>query len=295
MGAESAADSCLLVDMGNQRLKWRLWSVAGGTRREGSLALDDAGSASTTSSDARFDAAFNGVTPPARVLLSAVSRGGVVAAFRRWCRERWNVTAEAVESPPAYGALVNGYDNPAQLGCDRWLAALAAHEIARADDGSGDVIVVDAGTAVTVDLVQDDRFVGGAILPGFATMIRVLGRDTGRIRLDPAWFANEAKRMVMPGASVSAAATSSNAAVHAGAFHAVCGGVERCIDNLRERAGQSARLLLTGGDAEMVAAGIRQSGETRRNLVLDGLALMARGDAAPDVDPRDVDPREGAR
>ncbi len=63
------------------------------------------------------------------------------------------------------GGLVNGYDDPRQLGVDRWLALVAAH-----DREPGDAIVVDAGSAITVDLLsRRDGHLGGAILPGFNT------------------------------------------------------------------------------------------------------------------------------
>ncbi|MCP3690402.1 MAG: type III pantothenate kinase, partial [Gammaproteobacteria bacterium] len=65
------------------------------------------------------------------------------------------------------GSVVNGYSSPESMGVDRWLALLGA-----ADVEQHDAIVVDAGSAITVDLLRGDgQHLGGAILPGFDTSI----------------------------------------------------------------------------------------------------------------------------
>jgi type III pantothenate kinase len=294
MSAERIGGDCLLVDMGNQRLKWRFLPAGVGSRYAAAgddrvVSIPRAGSESSTNPRAAFiqvlDTSFSGPDSPhrpapRRVLLSAVSHGDTVSLFERWCLERWQVSVELMISADSYAGLVNGYDNPRQLGCDRWLAALAAFQDICVDKGEESVIVVDAGTAVTVDLVHRGRFAGGAILPGIATIINVLGRDTGRIRLDPSWFRNRVIAGAPGAGDVPAAATNSNAAVHAGAFHAVCGGVERCLERLQGMVGGTARILVSGGDARLVQGGIRHHAEIRRNLVLDGLALVAAEMAA---------------
>ena len=288
---EADPGSCLLVDMGNQRLKWRLTrasraigagqdqpppaaegvvSIRSGRPAEGETAPGDRDGVRT------LDDGFPDIPPPGRILVSAVSHSGAVEMFESWCHRRWGVAAELVASEAEFDGMVNGYDDPSQLGCDRWLAALAAHRTICTEGGGEAVVVVDAGTAVTVDLVVRGRFAGGAILPGIATMVRVLDRETGRIRLEtcrPTGGGNGDAKGVLP----SPLATNSDDAVHAGACHAVCGGVDRCIDGLRSRERLDARVpvLVTGGDAGTVAAGIRHSGEIRPNLVLDGLSLVA--------------------
>lgn len=68
-------------------------------------------------------------------------------------------------SLPELGGLSNGYEQPQQLGVDRWLALLGASERAQ-----GDAIVIDAGSAITLDLLSRRQgHLGGAILPGLQT------------------------------------------------------------------------------------------------------------------------------
>src|SRR5690606_9413761 len=73
----------------------------------------------------------------------------------------------------------NGYDDPAQLGPDRWAALIGARTL-----HSGPCIVVSAGTATTIDhLDGNGRFCGGLILPGEHLMRQALARDTARLPL----------------------------------------------------------------------------------------------------------------
>ena len=67
---------------------------------------------------------------------------------------------------PSLGEVNNAYgDNYTQLGVDRWLTLLAAHDM-----GNTDVIVIDAGSAITIDLLsQNGSHLGGAILAGVRT------------------------------------------------------------------------------------------------------------------------------
>ena len=63
--------------------------------------------------------------------------------------------------------VTNAYDQPERLGVDRWLALIAATQLI-----DGDCIVIDAGSAITVDLLRaDGQHLGGAILPGINTSI----------------------------------------------------------------------------------------------------------------------------
>lgn len=270
----AAAADHLLVDMGNQRLKWRRMPAGGEDRAVpaagGVVSLNRQDDPEQAPLERRLERAFTGAAVPRRILLSAVSQDGAVADFRAWCERRWGVAVESVESVAEYDGFINDYDQPAQLGCDRWLAALAASRLIRQDNGSTPVVVVDAGTALTVDLVHRNHFCGGVIMPGYLTMVRMLGRDTGRIRLQAPIDGSHRGAVV---------ATNSDDAVRSGSFNAVCGGMDRCIDEIRVRVGDTPRVLFTGGDGGLVQGGSRFRGDIRENLVLDGLAIVAGGNA----------------
>lgn len=155
--------------------------------------------------------------------------------------------------------LTNRYPDPKTLGADRWVAALAAHRV------FGDAIVVDCGTALTVDAVTAAGvFLGGCIAPGLRTM--GAGLAARAPALPP--LAPEAVP-VLP-------AVTSPDAVNAGTILGFCGMVERLIDDLRAATGlRSARCALTGGEAPVFARHGRALAELMPDLVHQGLRWLS--------------------
>lgn len=81
------------------------------------------------------------------------------------------------ESQPRMAGLVNAYGDPRTMGVDRWLGMLGAWTQAHEA-----LIVVDAGSALTIDVVRaDGHHIGGFILPGRGLMLKSLQRDTSRV------------------------------------------------------------------------------------------------------------------
>jgi type III pantothenate kinase len=151
-------------------------------------------------------------------------------------------------------------DHPERVGIDRLLNAVAA--AARVPTGIA-AIVIDAGSAVTVDLVDDQgTFRGGAIFPGLGLMARALRSDTAQLPLVDTFADSD-----VPGRDT-------DAAIRAGVYHAVCGGIDRLVERLSDRH-PSARVFLAGGDTHL-AAGLRCQPEVvGPALTLDGLRRSA--------------------
>ncbi|QDH12962.1 type III pantothenate kinase [Formicincola oecophyllae] len=104
---------------------------------------------------------------------------GAVHEIRRFC-ERWlKVTPLEVTTALDWGLDVL-VDAPEELGADRRLNGLAAHELYRSE-GQG-LIVVDFGTATTFDVVDGQgRYRGGAIAPGVNLSIDALHHAAARL------------------------------------------------------------------------------------------------------------------
>lgn len=163
--------------------------------------------------------------------------------------------------------LRSGYREPAQLGADRWHAMLGARSL-----HGGAFVLVQAGTATTIDGVTDDgRFVGGDILPGWDMMLASLARGTARL----------------PHAAGTPAdfAENTDDAIASGARDAQAGAVERFWRRfvVRHSPSRAARLLLTGGGAHRLAASLEKTGDfgdvapsIQDNLVLRGLWVRSR-------------------
>ncbi|MFO0948110.1 MAG: type III pantothenate kinase [Planctomycetota bacterium] len=159
------------------------------------------------------------------------------------------------------GLLRPGVETPASTGVDRILSAVAALERSAA----GAVVVVDCGSAVTVNLTTRDRvFQGGAIFAGPGIMASALHRGTALLPNVPV------------GEKPPALGRSTTAAIGAGVFYSIVGGIDRLIDEIvmsgaANIPNEKANVFLTGGAAPILSAGIRTPHVYSQFLVLEGL------------------------
>jgi type III pantothenate kinase len=244
-------DPCLQLDVGNSGAKWRLLAagkvLARGTYRTG----DD--------ESRRQLLACSPVV--GRIWVASVAAPEAEQALADLLRERWSVEPWFARTPARTGDLRNSYREPARLGIDRWLAMLGAR---RRRDGR--VCVVDAGSALTIDIIAaDGRHEGGYIIPGAALMERALLLDTGRVR-----FAEETPYGLAPGVSTAEAVRHGISASLAGAVELV----------LRREALDSGQLLLCGGAGQVLQELLQGAGEYIADLVFEGLEVMADRGAA---------------
>lgn len=218
----------LLVDIGNSRVKWAL--ARAGAIADGPYAFprpDDA-------PDAAFAVAWGALQPPAAVAACAVAGQGA-AALAAWTRAQWQLEPFELRARARAGALVSGYRDPEALGADRWANLLGV----RALLGAVDAIVVDAGTAVTVDALHGDgRHAGGAI---------VAGLDAGRAALRAA-----APALPLPADDAALPADTPGGAIGAGTLVGLAGAIERLAAEVGAGLDRPRRLL-TGGDAGRLA------------------------------------------
>ncbi|HEX4149825.1 MAG TPA: type III pantothenate kinase [Pirellulales bacterium] len=155
---------------------------------------------------------------------------------------------------------------PDMVGIDRLLGAVAVNHIR--EPGSP-AIVVDLGTAITVDLVAaDGGFAGGAILPGIGLSSRALHEFTDLLpQLDM-------QALAEPPAALG---TDTIAAMRAGIYWGAVGGVRQLIELLGRQLAGPPQIFLTGGAAPAVAHLIAAEAQYQAHLVLSGIALAAAG------------------
>ncbi len=236
----------LVIDAGNTRVKWGLHD---GARWLKSWHVETACAKNLRTTFARLP-------PPRAIVVSNVAGKTVGAALARMLPQvpvvRW------IRSAPSQCGVRNSYAKPAQLGCDRWAALIGARHLHR-----GAAVVVNAGTALTVDaLTADGVFVGGVIVPGVELMRAALARDTAGLRRRPGAF--------------SFFPDNTGDAIMSGAINALCGAVERIARNLEDGGGQAAACLLSGGAAGLIAPQLNLELKVVDNLVLEGLSVIAR-------------------
>ncbi|MFN3192771.1 MAG: type III pantothenate kinase [Aureliella sp.] len=179
-------------------------------------------------------------------------------------------------------------DFPAKVGVDRLLAAYAASLYAQREsldepaDQRRRAIVIQAGSAVTVDLIEWSRekthFLGGAIVPGMPLMLRLLGQATDLL---PSLDSGDLERMPdLPGKNTEAA-------MLCGTASALVGGVQNLVQryrNIYPVASESQRdavedntlpVIISGGDGPRIAGFVPEPSVVIRDLVLDGLLSLA--------------------
>jgi type III pantothenate kinase len=156
-------------------------------------------------------------------------------------------------------------DYPERVGVDRLVGAVAANRRRSADLPA---IVIDAGSAVTVDLVAaDGAFLGGAILPGIAMSARALADGTDLLPFVRTFTSDDPPPVV---------GKSTEAAIRSGLFWGTVGAVRELVDRMNADAGGNAQVFVTGGYADILAALLGQRAEAVPSLVLSGIALVAR-------------------
>jgi len=152
------------------------------------------------------------------------------------------------------------YDTPATLGADRWVGALAAHR------RHGRAIVVDCGSATTVNLVEaDGTFRGGPIAPGLRAFV------AGMAAVTPALPAPDLE------AASEVPSRSSRSAVTTGVLLGYAGLVERLVAAVLAAARGPAAVVLTGGNAARLLRHARLSALHEPDLVHQGLRVLAAG------------------
>ena len=144
---------------------------------------------------------------------------------------------------------------PERVGIDRLLAARGAH--GRANSRSA--IVIDAGTAITIDLLdQTGCFHGGAIMPGIGLQFHSLHQETDRLpRLPIERFAEDD---AYPGKNTESAIAS-------GVVNSVVGAIERVVTSVASSTA-SPTIFLTGGDAGLISTKLSFSHEVIEELPL---------------------------
>ena len=241
----------LLMDIGNSRLKWTVENK-GCLRRVESLDYrqDDFLSKLTQQWQA-------GVSPT-QIAIASVSGKPILNTLTDFCKNLWPdvVPIVPISSACAFG-VTSAYQAPEKLGVDRWLALIAAHR-----HYVGDICVIDCGTAITVDALQSDgKHLGGLICPGLIMMKKSLASNTADLSFN-----------AQTGQTGLAAETS--AAIANGVLTAVLGLINQVMQGFNNH----YQLVLTGGDAEIVAQSLAMPSILDRELVLKGLSIYCAGE-----------------
>ncbi|MCH9680384.1 MAG: type III pantothenate kinase [Deltaproteobacteria bacterium] len=177
--------------------------------------------------------------------------------------ERYIGIEALVVGPGVRTGMPIRYDPPQEVGADRIVTAVAAHERHGSPDGGHGIIVVDFGTATTFDVVSPNpEYLGGVIAPGIGIAADAL-------------FARAAK---LPRVDISrperVVGRNTVGAIQSGLVYGYIGLVEGLIARIREELPWSCRVVATGGFAPTVADQSAAIDAVDDALVLEGLRLI---------------------
>jgi type III pantothenate kinase len=240
----------LLIDIGNSRVK-------AGVLEGGRIHLQKPCEWRNAEAGGPWQALLGGLIRPTRLLVSNVAGNAIADTLTAWAQERWQLVPEFVTVQREFAGMTTRYDRPAQLGIDRWLAALAGFHLAQ-----GAVCVIDSGTALTVDIVNAaGDHLGGLIVPGLGLMARSLTQGTAQLSLDVVH-------------RVDHIATNTAAAISLGCREAVAGLIVRVAERLHRELEEEPLWVVTGGEAEMIRELSPVALRVVPDLVLQGIAIV---------------------
>lgn len=234
----------LLIDAGNTRVKW-------GIAEHGRWLAQDAVLHEQLDMLRDLAVTYPGVTRILGANVAGIDIGERIAELLRPLAPR----PEWLQASAHCCGVRNLYETPTQLGVDRWAALIGARAI-----HSGASLVVNAGTATTVDLLDAEGcFQGGLILPGEMLMRQSLYRNTAQLPLA------EGRYRLTPRNTADAIAS--------GCLAAQAGAIERTFQQLQHD--PEALCLLNGGAAPQIEPLLTIPLRRVDNLVLNGLATIA--------------------
>ena len=165
------------IDVGNTRIKWQ---ASLGDRRidVGAVKLSEERPLHSV------HATLSSQGDISRIRLLSVRSQADTARLVDAVKSLWFLEPEMITSSEAACGVTNSYTQVNTLGADRWSAIIAGAQRAKKATGSMAVCVVDAGSALTIDLVDGyGVHQGGYIVPGLSMQLRALNEGTGNISL----------------------------------------------------------------------------------------------------------------
>jgi len=181
----------------------------------------------------------------------------LIATFEQLFQRYFHISPLVVGAGVKTGVRVR-MDNPREVGADRIVNAVAAHRLY-----GGPIIIVDLGTATTFDTVsKEGDYLGGAIAPGIVTAAETLFTRAAMLpRVE----------LLHPKQAIG---TNTIAAMQSGIIFGYVGLIEGIVARIQQELGEKAKVVATGGFAEVIAKETKVIDEVNPDLTLLGLRLI---------------------
>lgn len=185
----------------------------------------------------------------------------VSAGWNLWKKFNTKPHFEAIRPTDSVLPIHVAYKTPHTLGADRLIAAIGACSYFP----KSPVMVVDVGTAITYDCVDDSgTYLGGGISPGLNMRFRALHSFTAKLPL------------VAPSDSSPLLGTSTETSIQVGAQRGAIEEVRGMIKLYKKTFGPDLKVFLTGGDAYAFEKHLKKPNFARFHLLLEGIFLTLK-------------------
>jgi len=181
----------------------------------------------------------------------------LIATYEELFKRYFHISPLVVGAGVKTGVRIR-MDNPKEVGTDRIVNTAAGHHLY-----GGPLIITDLGTATTFDIVsKEGDYLGGAIAPGIVTATEALFT---RAAVLPRVELTRPKGVI---------GTNTITAMQSGIIFGYVGLIEGMVARIRQELGEKAKVIATGGYAELIAKETSVIEEVNPNLTLVGLRLI---------------------
>lgn len=194
------------------------------------------------------------------VYVCSVANPELNAGLTQYIQKTYQVYPTFLTTQPESCGIVCGYEQFDTLGVDRWMAIIGA-----CAHSNQPTIIVDAGTALTIDMVIDKKHYGGFIVPGLGLMKASLFKNTAIPEVDDNLESISEMGLL---------ATDTSSAITGGTLFMVSAFLNTLIENLESETGRRFKCIGTGGDFDTLVPMLDKPFEEINDLTLLGMVEM---------------------
>lgn len=238
----------VLVDIGNTRIKWAVFDYNDIIYTDSKVHSD----ISNINTESKFFSKiinswqeFN----PKRILIASVLSSDINNVLNAEIDNILSIEPEYITVNKSFKKLKNGYTKYQQLGVDRWLNLIGAYNSYNILENKQAFCVIDCGSALTVDAVDNTaKHIGGFIVPGLNMLEKSLLSKTSLIKNN----IDKAKKLAKPRKNNYFLANNTAHGVAGGINYLIMSYLDRIIDDLSSILGDDYKIFITGGDADKI-------------------------------------------